>query len=161
MQPPVNLPKRNIQLLRDTIDYIDAHPDEHDQDDWVQPCGTAFCYAGHAALLAGATRPGLEITRGESTWYVDTQTLESVIGRYFDVKEHVLEVSVFAEQKLGLTYNEADIMFSEVRTRAELRLLVDAFDEGAWISDDDYIWVNGELCHINDWFKKMILGVKS
>jgi hypothetical protein len=161
MQPPANLPKRNVQLLRATIDYIDTHPEQHSQDDWVNECGTAFCYAGHAALLAGATRPGLEITR-ENTWYVDTRTLTSVTSRYYsDLDDEVITVSEFAEQQLGLNVNESDIMFSEGRTRAELHALVDAFCDGAWIDNNDCIWVDGEWTYVVTWLQQTVVGAPS
>lgn len=42
----------NVELLRDTLDHIETHPQEWDQSDWW--CETTACFAGHAALLAGA-----------------------------------------------------------------------------------------------------------
>lgn len=44
---------RNVQLLTATMQYIVDHPDEHDQSTFINGCGTAACFAGHAALMSG------------------------------------------------------------------------------------------------------------
>jgi hypothetical protein len=46
----------NVPLLRKTMEYIEAHPQEWDQDEWVAKgsCGTTMCFAGTAAYLMGA-----------------------------------------------------------------------------------------------------------
>lgn len=50
----------NWPLMEETILYIDTHPEEHDQTDWVRVvdidenhCRTTRCLAGWAAHLAG------------------------------------------------------------------------------------------------------------
>lgn len=46
----------NIELLNKTLDHIKAHPETWKQSWWVTPtitCGTAYCFAGHAVVLAG------------------------------------------------------------------------------------------------------------
>lgn len=42
----------NVQLLITTLEQIKRHPEDHDQENWR--CGTSSCFAGHAAILAGA-----------------------------------------------------------------------------------------------------------
>lgn len=42
----------NIDLLDKTMNYINEHPDEHDQSMWR--CGTSRCFAGWACSLDGA-----------------------------------------------------------------------------------------------------------
>lgn len=42
----------NIDLLDRTMNYINEHPDEHDQGVWR--CGTSRCFAGWACSLDGA-----------------------------------------------------------------------------------------------------------
>jgi hypothetical protein len=60
----------NVDLLQRTLDYIEEHPEEWDQYLWGHktPCGTTFCFAGHAALLSGY-KP---VWRGECFAYVKT-----------------------------------------------------------------------------------------
>jgi hypothetical protein len=42
----------NVPLLRKTLEHIEAHPEEWFQGVWS--CGTAGCFAWHAAMLDGA-----------------------------------------------------------------------------------------------------------
>lgn len=39
----------NAELAYKVLDYIDAHPEQWDQDEW---CGTAQCFAGWAVSLS-------------------------------------------------------------------------------------------------------------
>lgn len=41
----------NVALLKQTLAYIEAHPEEWDQE--VYHCRSAACFAGHAATLDG------------------------------------------------------------------------------------------------------------
>lgn len=46
----------NIELAKKVLDYIEAHPKEHDQNSFIDHkpvCGTTKCIAGHAMLLSG------------------------------------------------------------------------------------------------------------
>jgi len=47
----------NAKLLQDTLVHIKEHPEQHDQRHWgvMTACGTTFCFAGTALLLAGYT----------------------------------------------------------------------------------------------------------
>lgn len=47
----------NTDLMRETFAYIEAHPEEHNQDHWVDDedpdfCGTTRCFAGTAIHLS-------------------------------------------------------------------------------------------------------------
>lgn len=46
----------NRELVERTIAYIEAHPEEHSQDEWAirKHCGTTMCLAGHLVTQAGA-----------------------------------------------------------------------------------------------------------
>jgi len=46
----------NVPLLRQTMAQIEAHPEQWDQGSWTKEltCGTAYCFAGWAAVLSGA-----------------------------------------------------------------------------------------------------------
>lgn len=152
---PADLPERNVELLRDTMKWIEEHPGEHDQERWVNACGTAFCYAGHAALLAGATRPdalGFGIH-----WGINPVTFKSVTDTYTGLlATDNIPVDEFAARQLGITFEESEVLFDGDRTTAELRALVDALCAGAWI-DDDRIYdvvidgVEGSSCHVDVW----------
>lgn len=61
-------PVPNAALAYAVLDQIDAHPEQHDQSDFVRhhgdvwsiaatdmPCGTTACFAGWAVLLSGRT----------------------------------------------------------------------------------------------------------
>lgn len=47
--------KPNAELAYRVLDQIDAHPKTWDQRTWARRtnCGTAFCFAGWAVVLAG------------------------------------------------------------------------------------------------------------
>lgn len=52
------MPRVNIQLLDEVLDYIIDHPDEWDQGSWFDnsaksACGTTACFAGHALKMTG------------------------------------------------------------------------------------------------------------
>lgn len=42
----------NVPLLKKTLQHIEKHPEVWEQRAFR--CGTQFCFAGHAALLAGS-----------------------------------------------------------------------------------------------------------
>lgn len=44
--------KPNVDALRGTLDYIESHPEEWDQEVWASACGTSFCFAGTAVHLS-------------------------------------------------------------------------------------------------------------
>lgn len=52
---------RNWPELIAVMQYIIDHPEKWDQSVYTNTCGTAFCFAGHAAIRAG----GRQITYGE------------------------------------------------------------------------------------------------
>lgn len=44
----------NVPLAEKVLAMIDAHPEKHDQEYWLDPvCGTTACIAGHAMLASG------------------------------------------------------------------------------------------------------------
>lgn len=48
---------RNVELLQQTMQYINDHPEQHNQNVFVgeNECGTAACFAGWGAMLSGWT----------------------------------------------------------------------------------------------------------
>ena len=84
-----------------------------DQENWVntvningEECGTAACFAGWTALLAGAqVLPGAD---------------------YFVLTEYgIASVSAFATRQLGLDESQADALFCGGNTKKDLRRIVD------------------------------------
>jgi len=139
-----DLPERNVALLQETMAKIELNPELHDQSVWANVCGTAFCYAGHAAILAGAEVPRGKAIADGHWWCVNPETLESTGKTSMELRGDDVQVDVFAARKLGLTEAEAGWLFDATRTRVELRLLVDALCAGAWIDVKDSIFINGE-----------------
>lgn len=113
----------NAELLDATMTTIERDPEHHDQSHWARnvtspDCQTTFCFAGHAAILAGAQPPA-----HDGTWYVDPETGLSV--SFFEpTSEHVAD---YAQKKLGLTDGQADKLFHGANTIPQLRAIVDDY----------------------------------
>jgi hypothetical protein len=90
---------RNVELLQATMQQILDNPEQHDQMSFVDEnaCGTTACFAGWAALLSG--------------WSVRQIRLANCM------------YSVGAKL-LGLTDDEASILFYSSNSRAALELMV-------------------------------------
>ena len=87
----------NVLLLRKTLEYARAHPDEVDLSRWagVTDCGTTACLAGTAAILAGHTIDWLQADcNGNVSYTTDGRHIEYV-----------------ARDELGLHRSESDILF--------------------------------------------------
>lgn len=78
----------NTNLLLETADYIEKHPDEFRMDTWF--CGTAACIAGTAVWLAG--------------WDLCSETYKGrYIMRYYACKgEDVEEIPLLARKLLDI-----------------------------------------------------------
>lgn len=92
--------KRNVELLEKTIQHIEDYPEDHDQTRWFTECGTASCFAGWAWNLAGRNYDNFLAYTNLSLCHFSAQSL------------------------LGLTTNEALILFYEFNTRDMLKLMV-------------------------------------
>lgn len=153
MKKPASVPERNVELLQATMSFIEKHPEKHDQATWANACGTAFCYAGHAALLAGATVPSGNALEWGHFWTINPETFQSGSETTLEQLESGnVAVDEFAARRLGITSYEAEVMFSGDRTRIQLRLLVDELCNGAWIDEDGDIHFNDETSrYVDDW----------
>jgi hypothetical protein len=124
---------KNVTLLNATMNLIKANPQLHDQGMWVDPCATTMCFAGHAAVLAGATFDK-EIWANQEDWDVDPKTGQHVNPYEYDGGEDEenwpIHVAEFAMNKLGLTWEERDYLFNQSRTREQLEQAVSKFSEG-------------------------------
>lgn len=117
----------NAALAYQVLDYIDAHPEQHDQGDFIRgvargvegarsiaaedmPCGTRACFAGWAVLLGG-------------------KTIDVVLFMpRADLGEGLIEVDDAAAQLLGLGKRgldgDAHRLFYEADNREDLGRLV-------------------------------------
>lgn len=104
--------KKNIALLTDTMDYIEAHPDEWDQHNYRS------CFAAHAAQLSGAR-------------FIITDLTDYTDGDFWRVVSPVTDTTMpvweFATSMLGLTPGESTALFAGDNDIEMLRTIVDAW----------------------------------
>jgi hypothetical protein len=126
----------NVELLEDTMKHIEENPQTWSQNNWyvwrtatgdkywgvvttemveTNSCGSAYCFAGHAALSAGFSAPPKENYAG---WFGQN-------GQYVDE---------FARETLGLTQAQADALFHGDNSMDDLRNMVDAIIENPKIT---------------------------
>ncbi len=116
----------NENLLKLTMLYIKTFPEKHDQGDWVNPCDSTMCFAGHAAVLAGATFKN-KIYREEDEWLVDPITGKHKDWNYDGDRVYIQE---FARKQLGLSMAESDYLFHQNRTKEQLEKAVEMLADG-------------------------------
>lgn len=105
----------NTELLLKTLKYIEEHPDQHDQFEWVNQCGTALCFGGWAVVLATGNRPD-----PSNPWFVDGFT-----GKYSTCSSgSTMDVGEYAEKILDLNPEQADRLFHPLGTLGEVRKTV-------------------------------------
>lgn len=133
---------KNVKLLQDTLSWIKAHPESHNQGDWghydSEACETSMCFAGHAAILSGATFDK-DIYLEECDWTVNAETGKHVYTEYVegddewddsDLKPGTEHVADFAAKKLGVSGDERSYLFGGMRSLQELEEAVDKFSTG-------------------------------
>ena len=81
----------NVDLMQKTMDYIEAHPEEWDQDEWR--CETTMCFAGWAVALSGNYffNDSIDATRKKN-------------GRNIGIDSA-------AREELGLTFSQSSSLF--------------------------------------------------
>lgn len=139
----------NRELIKNTMELIKATPEVHHQANWVNtsaasPCGTVMCFAGHAAVLAGAEIPDPK-KHQISDWYVGTNGEYRNWTQAYEMKaSENTPVATFAKDAMGVSHREADYMFEPERQVSELELAVAELVEHGQILtfnehyDDDY-----------------------
>jgi hypothetical protein len=139
----------NVELLTETLDHIKNNPQQWRQDFWfinfdphgneihekitldveeINSCGTAFCFAGHAALKAGAEAPPKDRPWCEG-WKVEGSPVE-----------------VWSAARLGISNEQADILFDSSNTLNDLEVLVQALIDNPEATQD-------ELGKLTSWFE--------
>lgn len=140
----------NKELLKNTLDLINANPETHHQANWVRVepanvCGTVMCFAGHAAVLAGAEIPDPKKHK-VADWYVGKD------GQYLNYEQagadgdfNYVAVSDYARKALGLSNEQANYLFGPDLDRDDLYVAVQELLNDEEISamqymddDDDY-----------------------
>lgn len=138
---------RNIETLTQLRDALTSNKKRHDQSIWAAvklrgkwpkgarsievDCATSACAAGHACLLAGdafvISELDLEFDDKGREYYhpVDVRTPE---GELIDVADR-------AQQLLGLTYDEREVLFYGENSHKETVRLLDALIAGEDIVD--------------------------
>lgn len=124
--------EKNIPLLKETMEQILKSPEAHHQGSWVDPCHSTMCFAGHAAMIAGATFDP-KIYQEEDEWLVDSATGKHVRWDE-DAISYRQHISEFAQEKLGLSDMEHGYLFSPLRTKEELQEAVLRFQEGYYMA---------------------------
>jgi len=132
--PPRPLTATEVAVMRAALEHVVSHPDEHDQETWglrydrevvyddaydrpVPACRTVFCLAGHAAVTVLGARP---------VWaYVapDGDARGSLQGVVPPGESFRRDVERYARESLGLTFHQANQLFSgsnSLRRVAEL-----------------------------------------
>lgn len=116
----------NAKLLKLTMDFINLFPEKHDQGEWIDPCNTTKCFAGHAASLAGATFDQ-KIWDEDYEWCVDPETGQHIPYKWGEENTYI---STYAAQVLELTHVEKEYLFHHSRTREELENAVEMLSNG-------------------------------
>lgn len=104
---------RGRALALKALEYIEAHPEEWDQETWR--CGTQCCIAGHVARIAGCTWAN---PRDDEEDFEDVLTPDGTWR---------LTAQEAARQLLGLSYVGADYLFSHANGMSDLRRFIDEF----------------------------------
>jgi hypothetical protein len=106
----------NAELAWRVIDHIDAHPEQHDQNAWIDKsasCGTVACYAGWTCLLSNDEPFEDEDGDTDNEVWVDGH-IETVQHRAL----HLLGLSYDRDTRFG------HLLFAPENTREDLERLV-------------------------------------
>lgn len=114
--------KPNVRLLRATLAHIEANPDQLNSE-WYRYT-TGKCFGGHAIELAGGR------------WVVDDP--EEPLGEFLHPEPdddpaavlHMVPDDYRAARVLGLTDEQAAVLFAPDNTLADLRRIVADLVEG-------------------------------
>lgn len=145
----MSIPEFNPALAEEILGRIIANPEQHTQHAWR--CETGQCFAGWAPVVTGvpwltknAYGPGATLVlsnygRRLVRHTMTKETLEEFqasgkIDPAVTLDTQVEGVSTYAERVLGLTHNEANMMFSAGNTREDLANMVKILSNGKGIA---------------------------
>lgn len=113
----------NIPFARKVVEYIEAHPDEHEQATFakraINGCGTTACIAGHALLLSGEYDLTAEWDFAGEFDFIQKSTGEIVVAS--DHAQALLGVDEVQQETLFFTLQDEDEALDFLR-----ELIVDA-----------------------------------
>lgn len=120
---------RNIAELESTLQQIADDPTAWNQESWI--CATTACYAGRVALNHGCRLLPEEREREA----VVVRTPEGPFGCHYDMgiltrQGKLVTVREFAQDTLGLTTVEADLLFYGNNKLADLQDIVKGLVNG-------------------------------
>jgi hypothetical protein len=151
-EPVEKAPEINVALLRGVLEYIKAHPQTWQQESWfwvvnpdgkftphvqtvtveeVNSCETAFCFAGHAAIIEGFPMPPHDNYKPWERFVSDTSHGVVGWGEYEGKAGYVEGVDAYAAKVLGLDYDVAEELFSAGNTLEDLEKMVEYLEECA------------------------------
>lgn len=109
----------NTELMQETLDYIAAHPDEHDQGDWGEKtdCGTTRCMAGTA----------IHVTLGCKMLFSESDDGWGVAYSAQDAQGRHRYISELAQELLGVDDEQAEDLFYEACTLEDLYAYAEKF----------------------------------
>lgn len=153
----------DVELLRKVMEEIEKFPETHNQGSWFMPlakpvpskdgelCKTAFCFAGHAAVLSGVAVPdyrksaGVGEFPGGLEWGVFPDTLMSVLVNDYEgeeLPEGAVKIHLYAAELLGLDANTAGRLFAGRNSRGALRMMVEHIIENGSVTFEEYCSFN-------------------
>ncbi|MFF3959185.1 hypothetical protein ACFYY1_39225 [Streptomyces sp. NPDC001890] len=123
----------NPKLAARILNQIQARPHQHDQSAWMggalslspdadltapAHCGTTLCVAGYAAHFTG------------HTLQADVRSASGTTVAY-KVEGEALKVSEVAQAELGLSTDDADVLFDPGTTQIEVLAALEQLADGA------------------------------
>jgi hypothetical protein len=109
----------NVPLLRKTMEHIEAHPQEWDQQVWR--CGTTMCFAGTACDLDGGQWADADMPEDEDAPYLLRRDGEPEEDTYTNIGPGLIHAATRARRILGLDETQADFLFGTSNTLDYLR----------------------------------------
>lgn len=110
---------RNLDLMQRTLDYIRCHPDEWNQGAWR--CRTGMCFAGHAAMQAGAVWTYSLDELDDPACVVTPETRDAEL-MVITPDNTMTDVITYAAETLGVSTH--DMLFDSENTLEDLQLMV-------------------------------------
>lgn len=126
----------NVELAKELLKYLRAHPEEHDQDLWGLKtptagggCHTVMCAGGTTCYLAGAVINWEPSTDG--TMVADYVVSESLPKHARDGAKDMTYIQYAAQALLGLSQEDADRVFYYSDTLAQVEAVLVPLIEAA------------------------------
>lgn len=108
----------NKRKINNVLKYINEHPDEWDQGDWANACGTRFCFAGHAVVRS-------------KSWRLEKDENKRLTGMALEVgSNRKTHISDAATKVLDLNQEEEGALFNGDNTLDDLEREVDRVTSG-------------------------------